>query len=245
MKVLFSQRPKFSSRAHFGCRIVDTGDGHLFLTLGDRFSRMADAQTLDNHHGKVVRIGKDGSVPKDNPFSQRAGALPEIWSLGHRNLQGATLGPDGHLWTLEHGPQGGDELNRPEKGKNYGWPVITYGENYGGGAIGEGLTGKAGLEQPVHHWTPSIAPSGMAFVSSTRYGPDWVGTLAGGFVEVPLPGAPDPAGLKGGAGREAVDRPETACAGCAARAGRIHLSADRRAQWRVAASGTALSIGPV
>ena len=183
VKVLFSQRPKFSSRAHFGCRIVDTGDGHLFLTLGDRFSRMADAQTLDNHHGKVVRIAKDGSVPKDNPFAQRAGALPEIWSLGHRNLQGATLGPDGHLWTLEHGPQGGDELNRPEKGKNYGWPVITYGENYGGGAIGEGLTSKAGLEQPLHHWTPSIAPSGMAFVSSTRYGPDWVGSLLVGSLK--------------------------------------------------------------
>lgn len=183
VQVLFSQRPKFSSRAHFGCRIVDTGDGHLFLTLGDRFSRLADAQTLDNHHGKVVRIGKDGSVPKDNPFVQTRGALPEIWSLGHRNLQGATLGPDGHLWTLEHGPQGGDELNRPEKGKNYGWPVITYGENYGGGAIGEGLTAQPGLEQPVHYWTPSIAPSGMAFVTSTRYGRDWVGTLLVGSLK--------------------------------------------------------------
>ena len=183
VQVLFSQRPKFSSRAHFGCRIVDTGDGHLFLTLGDRFSRMADAQTLDNHHGKVVRIAKDGSVPKGNPFAMRPGALPEIWSLGHRNLQGAALGPDGQLWTVEHGPQGGDELNRPEQGKNYGWPVITYGENYGGGAIGEGLTTKPGLEQPVHHWTPSIAPSGMAFVSSTRYGPDWVGTLLVGSLK--------------------------------------------------------------
>ena len=183
VKVLFSQRPKFSSRAHFGCRIVDAGDGHLFLTLGDRFSRMADAQTLDNHHGKVVRIAKDGGVPADNPFVRRAGALPEIWSLGHRNLQGATLGPDGHLWTLEHGPQGGDELNRPEAGKNYGWPVITHGENYGGGTIGEGLTAKPGLEPPVHHWTPSIAPSGMAFVTSTRYGPDWVGNLLVGSLK--------------------------------------------------------------
>ena len=183
VKVLFSQRPKFSSRAHFGCRIVDAGDGHLFLTLGDRFSRMADAQTLDNHHGKVVRIAKDGGVPADNPFVRRAGALPEIWSLGHRNLQGATLGPDGHLWTLEHGPQGGDELNRPEAGKNYGWPVITHGENYGGGTIGEGLTAKPGLEQPVHQWTPSIAPSGMAFVTSTRYGPDWVGNLLVGSLK--------------------------------------------------------------
>ena len=183
VKVLFSQRPKFSSGAHFGCRMVDAGDGTLFLTLGDRFSRMADAQTLDNHHGKIVRIGKDGSVPKDNPLTQRAGALPEIWSFGHRNLQGAALGPDGKLWTLEHGPQGGDELNRPEKGKNYGWPVITYGENYGGGAIGKGLTSQPGLEQPIHYWTPSIAPSGMAFVTSTRYGPDWVGTLLVGSLK--------------------------------------------------------------
>ncbi len=183
VKVLFSQRPKFSSSAHFGCRIVDADDRHLFLTLGDRFSRMADAQTLDNHHGKIVRIGKDGGVPKDNPFTQRAGALSEIWSLGHRNLQGAALGPDGQLWTLEHGPQGGDELNRPEKGKNYGWPLITYGENYGGGPINQGLTAQVGLEQPIHYWTPSIAPSGMAFVTSTRYGPDWVGTLLVGSLK--------------------------------------------------------------
>ena len=183
LKVLFSQRPKFKSQAHFGCRIVEANDGHLFLTLGDRFSRMADAQTLNNHHGKIVRINKDGSVPKDNPFVGRAGALPEIWSIGHRNLQGATLGPDGHLWTSEHGPQGGDELNRPDSGKNYGWPLITYGENYGGGPIGEGLTSRAGLEQPIHYWTPSIAPSGMAFVTSKRYGQDWEGSLLVGSLK--------------------------------------------------------------
>jgi len=183
VKVIFSQAPKFSSRAHFGCRIVETADGLLFLTLGDRFSRMADAQTLDNHHGKVVRIAKDGSVPPGNPFVNRAGAKPEIWSLGHRNLQGAALGPDGRLWTSEHGPQGGDEINRPEAGKNYGWPVITYGENYGGGAIGEGITAKAGLEQPVHQWTPSIAPSGLAFVKSERYGKAWQGNLLAGSLK--------------------------------------------------------------
>ena len=181
-KVLFSQRPKFQSTAHFGCRIVQTDDGHLFLTLGDRFSRMQDAQTLDNHHGKIVRLNKDGSMPSDNPFAQRAGALPEIWSYGHRNLQGATLGPDGHLWTTEHGPQGGDELNRPEPGKNYGWPVITYGENYGGGPIGAGITAAPGLEQPVHYWTPSIAPSGMVFVTSQRY-PGWQGSLLVGALK--------------------------------------------------------------
>ena len=183
LKVLFSQRPKFSSKAHFGCRIAEAPDGHLFLTLGDRFSRMADAQTLNNHHGKIVRIAKDGSVPKSNPFVQRAGALPEIWSIGHRNLQGAAIGPDGQLWTLEHGPQGGDELNRPERGKNYGWPLITYGENYGGGSIGQGITAQAGLEQPLHHWTPSIAPSGMAFVTSVRYGEGWGGSLLVGSLK--------------------------------------------------------------
>ena len=183
VKVLFSQKPKVASRAHFGCRIAESPDGSLFLTLGDRFSHMADAQTLDNHHGKVVRLKKDGSVPSDNPFVKRAGALPEIWSLGHRNLQGVTIGPDDQLWTTEHGPQGGDELNHPQAGRNYGWPVITYGENYGGGAIGEGITIKAGLEQPLHHWTPSIAPSGMAFVTGTRYGADWTGSLLVGSLK--------------------------------------------------------------
>ncbi len=183
VKVIFSQRPKVSSRAHFGCRIVQARDGNLFLTLGDRFSRMADAQTLDNHLGKVVRIKPDGSVPPDNPFVGRAGALPEIWSLGHRNLQGAALAADGRLWTGEHGPQGGDEINRPEAGKNYGWPVITYGENYGGGPIGEGLTAKPGLEQPLHYWVPSIAPAGMAFVHSDRYGKAWRGNLLVGSLK--------------------------------------------------------------
>ncbi len=175
MRVIFSQRPKVSGRLHFGCRIVEMPDGHLMLALGDRFSRMQDAQTLDNHHGKVVRVRKDGGVPSDNPLVGQSGALPEIWSWGHRNPQGAALGPDGRLWVIEHGPQGGDEINRPEAGKNYGWPVVTFGENYGGGAIGEG-TAKAGMEPPLHHWTPSIAPAGMAFVTTERYG-DWRGSL--------------------------------------------------------------------
>ncbi len=188
VRVLFSQRPKVASRLHFGCRIVENRvdgrpDGTLFLALGERYFRAADAQKLDNHHGKVIRITKDGRVPPDNPFVGRSGALPEIWSLGHRNPQGAALGPDGRLWLHEHGPQGGDEINRPEPGRNYGWPVITYGEQYGGGAIGEGLTEKAGLEQPLHHWTPSIAPSGMAFVTSERYGPGWKGSLLVGSLK--------------------------------------------------------------
>jgi glucose/arabinose dehydrogenase len=177
LKIIFSQRPKVASRNHFGCRIVEAKDGNLFLTLGERFSRKEDAQKLDNHLGKIVRIGKDGSVPKDNPFVGKPGALPEIWSYGHRNGQGATLAPDGTLWMHEHGPQGGDEINIPLPGRNYGWPVITYGENYGGGKIGEGITHKEGMEQPIHYWVPSIAPSGMVFLTSDRYGPDWKGNL--------------------------------------------------------------------
>jgi aldose sugar dehydrogenase len=188
VQVIFRQAPKVSSTAHFGCRIVEAlkngkPDDTLFLTLGERFSRMQDAQTLDNHHGKVVRIAKDGSVPKDNPFVNTAGAKPEIWSYGHRNPQGAALAPDGTLWMHEHGPQGGDEINLPQAGKNYGWPVITYGENYGGGKIGEGLTAKTGMEQPLHYWVPSIAPSGMAFVSSDKYGASWRGNLLVGSLK--------------------------------------------------------------
>ena len=185
LKVIFSQKPKVVSSAHFGCRIVESrtpglggeADGKLFLTLGERFSRKDDAQKLDNHLGKIVRINKDGTVPPDNPFVGTAGALPEIWSYGHRNPQGAVLTPDGVLWVHEHGPQGGDEINLPQAGANYGWPVVTFGENYGGGKIGEGLTHKTGMVQPLHYWVPSIAPSGMAFQTSERYGKAWQGNL--------------------------------------------------------------------
>ena len=182
LKIIFSQKPKVVSSAHFGCRIVESQtngkpDGMLYLTLGDRFSQMNDAQTLSNHQGKIVRIYKDGRVPDNNPFVKRLGALPEIWSYGHRNVQGAVLSPDGSLWTHEHGPQGGDEINPVLPGRNYGWPVITYGENYGGGKIGQGLTSQKGMEQPLHYWLPSIAPSGMVFLSSERYGRAWVGNL--------------------------------------------------------------------
>ena len=177
VQVIFRQSPRFPSTAHFGSRLVFDRDGRLFVTLGDRFSRRDDAQTLDNHHGKVVRIEADGRVPSDNPFAKRAGALPEIWSYGHRNVQGAALHPQsGELWTHEHGPQGGDEVNVSEPGRNYGWPVITYGAEYvTGRSIGEG-TAKAGMEQPLARWVPSIAPSGMAFLTSERY-PGWKGNL--------------------------------------------------------------------
>lgn len=177
VEVIFRQQPKMKGRHHFGCRIVEGRDGTLFLSLGDRFHGMQQAQTLDNHLGKVIRVGKDGKVPADNPFVGKAGALPEIWSLGHRNQQGAVLDAQGRLWTHEHGPQGGDELNRPEPGKNYGWPVITYGENYGGGKIGDGITDKAGMEQPLVKWVPSIAPAGLALLNSDAYGAAWKGSF--------------------------------------------------------------------
>lgn len=177
LQVIFRQRPKVASSAHFGSRLVFARDGRLFITLGDRFSRRDDAQTLDTHHGKVVRIEADGTVPADNPFVGRAGALPEIWSYGHRNMQGAALHPaTGELWTHEDGPQGGDELNIEFAGKNYGWPVITYGREYVTGLkIGDGTT-RADVPAPLTVWIPSIAPSGMAFLTSDRY-PGWKGNL--------------------------------------------------------------------
>lgn len=176
LQVVFRQSPKFPSAGHFGSRLAFAPDGSLFITLGDRQRASADAQTLDTHHGKVVRIWPDGRIPEDNPFVDRAGALPEIWSFGHRNVQGAAIRPaDGQLWTVEHGPQGGDEVNLTEAGRNYGWPVITYGEQYGGGKIGIG-TQREGLEQPKHYWVPSIAPSGMTFYSGDAY-PQWRGSL--------------------------------------------------------------------
>ena len=177
VQVIFRQVPKVASVAHFGSRLVFGRDGRLFITLGDRFSQREQAQKLDSHLGKVVRIEPDGRVPADNPFVKTPGARPEIWSLGHRNMQGAALHPDSCvLWTHEHGPEGGDEVNVDEAGRNYGWPVITYGVEYGSGAkIGEG-NAKAGMEQPVTYWVPSIAPSGMAFLTSDRY-PGWKGNL--------------------------------------------------------------------
>jgi len=176
-QVIFRQQPKFDSRLHFGSRLAFARDGRLFITLGDRFARKDDAQTLDTHHGKIVRIEADGRIPADNPFVGRAGARPEIWSYGHRNVQGAAIHPEtGELWAHEHGPQGGDELNVVEAGRNYGWPVITHGRNYGTGTrIGE-ATERADVPAALVVWIPSIAPSGMAFLTSDRY-PGWKGNL--------------------------------------------------------------------
>ncbi len=165
VQVIWRQTPKMSSSLHFGGRLVFAPDGKLFVTTGERSVRpgRVQAQQLDGTLGKVVRINADGSIPSDNPFIGQAGAKPEIWSLGHRNLQSAALDPQGRLWTVEHGAKGGDELNRPQAGKNYGWPTITYGQEYSGQPIGDGITQKAGLEQPVYYWDPVIAPSGMTF----------------------------------------------------------------------------------
>jgi glucose/arabinose dehydrogenase len=183
VKVIFRQEGPLSSGGHFGCRIVQTPDDYLFLTMGDHFTTRDQAQNLGNHLGKIIRIRSDGSVPPDNPFVGKAGAKPEIWSYGHRNPQGLALDPaTGKLWEHEHGPRGGDEVNVIEKGRNYGWPVIGHGIDYNGARIHES-TRKDGMEQPVWYWVPSIAPSGMAFSAGDLL-PAWrgnvfVGALAG------------------------------------------------------------------
>jgi len=176
VRVIYQQHPKVEGWNHFGSRLVFARDGTLFVTQGDRFTYYRGAQDLSVGFGKIVRISPDGSVPRDNPFVDRAGARPEIWSYGHRNVQGAALHPEtGQLWTVEHGARGGDELNHPEPGKNYGWPVITYGIDYSGASIGEG-TAKPGMEQPVYYWDPVIAPSGMAFYTGDAL-PGWKGSV--------------------------------------------------------------------
>jgi glucose/arabinose dehydrogenase len=176
VQVLFRQDPKGSGGLHFGGRIVFDRDGYLYLTLGER-GQKERAQRPDDHAGSVIRLHDDGRVPRDNPFAGKPGWKPEKFDLGHRNMQGAALHPQtGMLWTHEHGPQGGDEVNVIRPGVNYGWPVITYGVNYGiGTRIGEG-THKAGMAQPLYYWVPSIAPSGMAFYTGERF-PRWKGDL--------------------------------------------------------------------
>ena len=178
VKVIFRQLPKVASAQHCGGRLVWARDGRLFVTLGDRFSRKDDAQNLSNHLGKIVRIDADGGVPADNPFVGRPDARPEVFSLGHRNVQGAALHPvSGELWASEHGPQGGDEINAVEPGRNYGWPLLTFGRNYVTGTRIGDEGPRPGFEQPLWRWVPlSIAPSGLAFVTSDRY-PGWKGSL--------------------------------------------------------------------
>jgi glucose/arabinose dehydrogenase len=184
LQVIFRQEPAWNNNLHFGSRLVFARDGRLFVTVGERSdaATRGQAQDLRSGLGKIFRIEADGSVPRDNPFVGRDGALGAIWSYGHRNLQSAALDGEGRLWTVEHGPRGGDELNRPEAGKNYGWPLVTYGVEYSGNRVGEGVTQKAGTEQPVYYWDPVIAPSGMAIYRGDRF-PAWRGAiLIGGLV---------------------------------------------------------------
>ena len=176
VQVIYRQQPKLAGGGHYGSRLVFARDGRLFVTQGDRMNWRERAQDLSMGMGKVMRIERDGRIPADNPFVNRAGALPEIWSYGHRNVQAGALDPaTGRLWTVEHGARGGDELNHPEAGKNYGWPVITYGRDYSGRSIGEGVQ-KEGMEQPVYYWDPVIAPSGMTFYTGDAI-PGWKGSI--------------------------------------------------------------------
>jgi glucose/arabinose dehydrogenase len=184
VRVIFRQHPKTGGGRHFGSRLVFSPHGHLYITVGERGERDR-TQDFTINRGQVIRINRDGSIPDDNPFVGRDGYRPETWSVGHRNPQGAARHPDtGMLWINEHGARGGDEVNIPRAGRNYGWPVISYGVHYSGLSIGEG-THKAGMEQPVHYWDPSIAPSGMAFYTGDKF-PKWKGNALVGALKFRL-----------------------------------------------------------
>ncbi|GGA72247.1 hypothetical protein GCM10011385_27640 [Nitratireductor aestuarii] len=189
VEVIFSQKPKVQSQQHFGSRLVFDNDGYLFITLGERSQAQfrEQAQQLNSHLGKIVRIRPDGTVPDDNPFVNQADALPEIWSYGHRNVQAAAINPEsGVLWEIEHGPRGGDELNIVQPGANYGWPIVTLGINYDGTTIGEGVEHQEGMVDAIRTWTPVIAPSGMMFYQGEVF-PDWKGNLfVGGLASTAL-----------------------------------------------------------
>jgi glucose/arabinose dehydrogenase len=180
-QVVWRQHPKVSGTFHWGSRLVFRPDGTLFVTLGDRLSHREAAQDLSVTLGKIVRINADGSPPADNPFVARDGARKEIWSYGHRNVQAAALDDEGRLWTVEHGARGGDELNQPQAGRNYGWPVITYGVDYSGARIGVG-SARPGMEQPVYYWDPVIAPSGAVFYRGDKFA-GWRGDLLVGSLQ--------------------------------------------------------------
>jgi len=178
VRVIFRAEPTYAGTAHFGSRLAFGPDGMLYITTGDRFEtpRRVHAQRLDNHLGKVLRIAPDGTVPADNPFVGRGDARPEVWTLGHRNVQAMAFDPQGRLWTVEHGPQGGDELNLIRPGLNYGWPVVSYGEEYSGAPIEGAVTARPGYEQPVYYWDPVIAPSGAEWYTGDAF-PAWRGSL--------------------------------------------------------------------
>ncbi len=186
VQTIFRQRGPASRGLNIGCRMVQAGDGNLFVTLGDHFAAAAMAQTLDNHIGKIVRIRRTEQRRPTIRSSNTPGALPEIWAYGLRNPEGLAFNPaDGKLWEQEHGPMGGDEINIIEKGKNYGWPVVSYGLNYDGSPVGTGKSQAAGMQEPVWHWTPSIAPSGMAFYTGDLFA-GWNGSLINGALKFEL-----------------------------------------------------------
>ena len=186
VKVIYRQFGPPSRGNHFGGRIVQANDGNLFLTNGEHFTDRDKAQTLDNDLGKIVRLTPDGAAPNDNPFAGKAGARPEIWSYGHRNPQGLAINPaDGKLWEQEHGAMGGDEINIIAPGHNYGWPLVSYGVNYGGSPVGTGKQQMAGVDDPVWHWTPSIAPSGLTFYTGDLF-KGWKGSLFNGALKFQL-----------------------------------------------------------
>lgn len=184
LKTVFRQEPPWDSSLHFGSRFIFAANDLVYITTGERSlpETRYFSQDKTKSLGKVIRLHRDGSVPDDNPFVADGGEAPKVWSYGHRNLQAAALDQKGRLWTIEHGPRGGDELNRPEAGKDYGWPVITYGEDYSGAPIGDGITQQAGMEQPVYYWDPVIAPSGMVIYSGDKFA-SWKGdVLVGGLI---------------------------------------------------------------
>jgi aldose sugar dehydrogenase len=188
VRVIFRAMPTYDGTMHYGSRLAFGPDGTLYITLGERSDKpmRPQAQRLDSDMGKIVRINPDGSAPKDNPFAGQADARPEIWSLGHRNIQAAAFDPQGRLWEVEHGTNGGDELNLVQKGKNYGWPLVAYGEEYSGQAIPGAVTAKEGTEQPVYYWDPVIAPSGMQFYTGDAF-PAWKGSVfIGGLKDTKL-----------------------------------------------------------
>jgi len=188
VRVIFRAMPTYDGTMHYGSRLAFGPDGTLYITLGERSDKpmRPQAQRLDSDMGKIVRINPDGSAPKDNPFAGQADARPEIWSLGHRNIQAAAFDPQGRLWEVEHGTNGGDELNLVQKGKNYGWPLVAYGEEYSGQAIPGAVTTKEGTEQPVYYWDPVIAPSGMQFYTGDAF-PAWKGSVfIGGLKDTKL-----------------------------------------------------------
>lgn len=178
VRVIVRAQPTYDGDKHYGSRLAFGPDGMLYITLGERSDKpmRPQAQQLDSHMGKILRVDTNGKAPPDNPFVNEKGALPEIWTLGHRNIQAAAFDPQGRLWEIEHGTNGGDELNLVEKGKNYGWPLVAYGQEYSGEPIAGAVTAREGYEQPVYYWDPVIAPSGAQFYTGDLF-PEWKGSL--------------------------------------------------------------------